>query len=53
MSSLILWSCTVPACPAGNFINDPTGRADHQAACGHAPSPGSALGWLWDRSGAA
>jgi hypothetical protein len=53
MSSLILWSCTFAGCATGRLINDPAGRADHQAAHGHAPVPGQPLGWAWDRSAAA
>jgi hypothetical protein len=52
MSSLILWSCKAPGCPTGRFINDGQGRDDHEAATGHAPEPGKALGWAFDRDAA-
>jgi hypothetical protein len=40
----ILWSCL--ACggqPPGQYLDDATGRADHQAATGHAPIAGRPL----------
>lgn len=40
----ILWSCL--ACGGqlpGQFLNDAIGRADHQAASGHAPVAGRPL----------
>jgi hypothetical protein len=43
MSVPILWSCTAPGCPGGNWINDPQGQADHAARFGHQPIPGRPL----------
>jgi len=39
----VLWSCAATGCPSGNYINDPQGWADHQAATGHRPMPGRPL----------
>jgi hypothetical protein len=49
MSSLILWSCTVPGCAVGNVINDQRGQDGHQAATGHAPVLGQPMAWVFDR----
>jgi hypothetical protein len=51
-TTMILWTCTFAACPSGRFINDGQGRADHQSSYGHAPVPGRALAWAFDRSAA-
>ena len=52
MSSLILWSCTVPGCPVGKVINDPQGQSGHQAATGHTAVLGQPMAWVFDRDGA-
>jgi hypothetical protein len=39
----VLWSCTVTGCPAGNYLDDPQGHADHQAVYGHSPVAGRPL----------
>jgi hypothetical protein len=53
MSSLILWSCVVPACPVGNVANDAQGFTEHQAATGHAPVLGQPMAWMFDRDAGA
>ena len=39
----MLWSCTVPGCQGGQFIEDSQGRADHEARFGHPPVAGRPL----------
>jgi hypothetical protein len=39
----VLWACAVPACPGGQFINDPQGLSDHAARFGHQPVAGRPL----------
>jgi hypothetical protein len=51
-TTMILWSCTFAGCPTGRFINDGQGLADHSSSYGHAPVPGKALGWAFDRAAA-
>jgi hypothetical protein len=51
MSSILLWTCTVAACPVGNAVNDAQGFSDHQASTGHAPVLGQPVGWIFDRAG--
>jgi hypothetical protein len=41
--SPVLWSCTVPGCSVGNYLDDEQGRQDHAASAGHTPRPGRPL----------
>jgi len=47
----MLWTCAFAGCTRGNYISDTAGIADHTAHAGHAPVPGRAMGWIFDRSG--
>jgi hypothetical protein len=50
MSSLLLWSCKAPGgCTIGTVVNDEQGKAEHQAAAGHAPVLGKPMAWVFDR----
>jgi hypothetical protein len=50
---MMVWICAFGGCSSGRFLNDPTGRSDHQSSFGHAPVPGRPVAWAFDRAAVA